>query len=47
MFEGRSFLKLLDFTPDEITQLLELAADLKKKKRTGTPHAYHQGKNIA
>ncbi|MCD8099039.1 MAG: ornithine carbamoyltransferase [Oscillospiraceae bacterium] len=38
---------MLDFTPDEITQLLELAADLKKKKRTGTPHAYHQGKNIA
>lgn len=30
---GRSFLKLLDFTTEEIGELIELAADLKKKKR--------------
>ena len=43
---GRSFLKLLDFTPDEITYLIDLAADFKRLKRTGTPHRYLEGKNI-
>ena len=41
--KGRDFLKLLDFTPDEIGYLLDLAADLKAKKKAGIPHATHQG----
>ena len=45
--KGRSFLKLLDFTPEEITYLLDLAAELKEKKRAGIPHRLHEGKNIA
>ncbi len=43
---GRSFLKLLDFTPAEITYLIDLADDFKRLKRTGTPHRYLEGKNI-
>ena len=43
---GRNFLKLLDFTPDEIRYLLDLAADLKAKKRAHEPHRYLEGKNI-
>ncbi len=43
---GRSFLKLLDFTPDEIRYLITLARDFKALKRTGTPHRYLAGKNI-
>ena len=43
---GRSFLKLLDFTPQEITYLIDLAEDFKRLKRTGTPHRYLEGKNI-
>ena len=34
-FKGRSFLKLLDFTPEEIAYLLDLSADLKAKKKAG------------
>ena len=45
--QGRNFLKLLDFTPEEIEGLLDLAADLKKKKKLGIPHAFCRGKNIA
>ncbi|MBQ9980523.1 MAG: ornithine carbamoyltransferase [Oscillospiraceae bacterium] len=45
--KGKNFLKLLDFTPSQIEQLLDLAADLKAKKKSGTPHAYFPGKNIA
>ena len=45
--KGRDFLKLLDFNPDEIEYLLDLAADLKKKKKAGIPHAMHRGKNVA
>lgn len=44
--KGRSFLKLLDFTPAEITYLLGLAAELKAKKKAGIPHRIHEGKNI-
>ena len=44
---NRSFLKLLDFTPDEITFLLDLAADLKAKKKAGVPHKLCEGKNVA
>ena len=46
-FKGKSFLKLLDFTPDEISSLLDLAADLKAKKKAGIPHACCSGKNVA
>ena len=44
---NRNFLKLLDFTPDEIKYLLDLAFDLKKAKRSGTEHQRLKGKNIA
>ena len=43
----KKFLKLLDLTPEEITGLLDLAADLKAKKKAGIPHACCAGKNIA
>ena len=36
-FTGRSFLKLLDYTPEEIGALIDLAADLKAKKRPASP----------
>ena len=45
--KNKDFLKLLDFTSEEIAYLLELAADLKAKKKAGIPHALCQGKNIA
>ena len=45
--KGKSFLKLPDLTPEEITGLLELAADLKAKKKAGIAHCYCEGKNIA
>ena len=45
--KGQSFLKLLDFSPEQITGLLDLAADLKAKKKAGIPHAVCSGKNIA
>lgn len=45
--KGRDFLKLLDFTPDEIAGLLALAAELKAKKKAGVPHRIHEGKNVA
>ena len=44
--KGKSFLKLLDLTSAEIAGLLELAADLKAKKKAGIPHRLHEGKNI-
>jgi len=44
---GRSFLKLLDFTPAEIRALLHLARDLKAAKRAGTEQPHLKGKNIA
>lgn len=44
---GRSFLKLLDFTPDEIRHLLQLAASLKVAKQSGTERPLLTGKNIA
>ncbi|MBR4897053.1 MAG: ornithine carbamoyltransferase [Clostridia bacterium] len=45
--KGRHFLKLLDFTPEEITYYLDLAAELKAKKKAGTPHRLCEGKNVA
>ena len=44
---GRSFLKLDDFTPEEIRYLLDLAAELKSQKAEGTEHPRLAGKNIA
>ena len=41
------FLKLLDFTPAEIQQFLDTAADLKAKKKAGISHRYLEGKNVA
>ena len=46
-FKNRSFLKLLDFTPEEIGELLDLAAELKAKKKAGIPHRLCEGKNVA
>jgi len=46
MMKGRDFLKLLDFTPAEILELIDLAAELKAKKKAGIPHKMHAGKNI-
>ncbi len=45
--KGKSFLKLLDFTPSEIEYLIDLAADLKAKKKAGVPHKMCEGKSIA
>ena len=45
--KGRDFLKLIDYTPEEITYLIDLAADLKKKKKQGIRHDSLAGKNIA
>ena len=45
--KGKSFLKLLDFTPEEIADLLALSAELKAKKKAGIPHDTLRGKNIA
>lgn len=45
--KGRDFLKLLDFTPEEIEGLIDLAKELKEKKKAGIPHRLHEGKNIA
>ena len=45
--KGKSFLKLLDLTPEEIVGLLELAAKLKAEKKAGVPHRLCEGKNIA
>ena len=44
--KGRNFLTLKDFTPDEIRYLIDLAADLKAKKKAGELHEYYKGKNI-
>ena len=44
---GHDFLTLLDFTPAEIGGLLELAAELKAKKKAGIPHDTLRGKNVA
>ena len=45
--KGRNFLKLLDFTPAEIEEFLDLAALLKAQKKAGEPHRLCEGKNIA
>jgi ornithine carbamoyltransferase len=45
--KNRSFLKLLDFTPEEINEFLDCAAKLKAEKKAGIPHRILEGKNIA
>ena len=45
--KGRDFLKLLDYTPEEMNYLIDLAADLKAKKKAGIPHRLCEGKNVA
>ncbi len=45
--KGQSFLKLIDFTSDEIKHLLDLSTQLKKKKRSGIRDELLSGKNIA
>ncbi len=45
--KNKSFLKLLDFSPREISSLLDLSAELKAKKKSGIPHRLCEGKNIA
>ena len=45
--KGKSFLKLLDFTPEEIAYLIDYAAQLKKEKKSGVPHRLCEGKSVA
>ena len=45
--KGKNFLKLLDFSAEEIGCLIDLAAELKYKKKNGIPHTLCSGKNIA
>ena len=45
-FKGRDFLTLLDYTPEEIQELLNIAAELKANKKRGIVHDVHRGKNI-
>ena len=44
---GRNFLTLKDFTPEEIMYMIDLAADLKDRKKKGIPVDFHRGKNVA
>ena len=46
-FKNKSFLKLLDFTPEQINMLLDLAAELKTRKKSGIAHRMCEGKSIA
>ncbi len=46
-FKNKSFLKLLDFTPAEISTLIDLSAKFKQLKKQGKPHRLCEGKNIA
>ena len=46
MLKGRNFLKLLDYTPEEIEYLVQMAADLKERKKNGIRVDYLTGKNI-
>ncbi|HDR7313729.1 TPA: ornithine carbamoyltransferase [Bacillus cytotoxicus] len=45
--KGRSFLAEKDFTKEELLYFLDLAAELKEKKKNGIPHHYLEGKNVA
>ena len=45
--KGRDFLKLLDYTPEEIRYLLDLSKKFKEMKKKGIPHEYLEGKSVA
>ena len=45
--KGRNFLTLMDYTPEEIEYLVDLAAELKDKKKKGIPVDIHRGKSVA
>ncbi len=45
--KGRNFLTLKDFTPEEILYMIDLAENLKAKKKAGELHEYYRGRNIA
>ena len=45
--KGKSFLTLLDFSPEEIAFMLDSAAEFKKLKKEGKSHRIHEGKNVA
>ena len=45
--KGKNFLKLLDFTPEEIQGLIDFAVDLKAMKKAGEAHRFCEGKNVA
>ena len=45
--KGKSFLKLLDYSSEEIRSLIDLAAQLKEKKKQGVSHRLCEGKNVA
>ena len=45
--KGRHFLTLKDYTPEEILYLIDLAAELKRKKKAGIPVDHYRGKNVA
>ena len=45
--KGRNFLTLKDFTPEEITYLIDLSAEVKEKKKQGVPVDNYKGKNVA
>jgi ornithine carbamoyltransferase len=47
MKKHEHFLKLLDYTPEEIQEFIDTAVELKAKKKAGVPHRYLEGKNIA
>ena len=46
MINQNHLLTLLDYSPEEILELIDLARDLKDKKRKGIPHRYLEGKNV-
>lgn len=46
-FKNQSFLKIIDYKPEDLAQLIDLAADLKAKKKAGEAHDVLMGKNIA
>ncbi len=46
-FKGRSFLRVDDFTPEEVAVVLDLADELKRDRRSGRPRDTHRGKTLA
>jgi ornithine carbamoyltransferase len=46
-FQGKDFLKLADFTPEEVGYIVDTAIELKRKRAVGEPHEYLRGKTVA